>query len=327
MAAFPRCGEMKLASLLCAALLAGCPGWLWSAATPTVGDESNGKPSPFTVRDSIELTQVRTAPAYAPNKARFVFQTSRGDLSGNVLVQTLMMFETADMEKYLDGKGTRPEPRILARFAATREVGQLSSIQWLNGIEVGFLAEDERGVVQVFVVDTDSGSVGAITKSTSDITSFAAAGDTVLYYAVSAKEPPRPTSIDGISLGELLAADHADYFFPSIDLFVLSRRSGSVKRINSPTVRLQRNYQQIWISPREDYAITFEPATSWPTYWADYKIPRYDTYGFHREGARADPKSWDLANGRVRYRLIDLMTLTGRALLDSPAGDLSFNYA
>ncbi len=268
--------------------------------------------------------------AFSFDGSRFLAHVSRGDLARNSIVDTLLMYRVDDVRRFLGAPHATkpPSPDVLVQRETKHEGDAIQQPQWVSGNEVGFIAEDSTGRNQVYVVNTTSNKATQVTHSPSGITSFAMSGNSLLYYALG--QPPsraaHPISVGSRALGDIIDPQFLFDQFPSINLFVQSRRTGRVSQIVAPAIRMTRPFQRIWLSPSGDYAITFEPAVDWPSDWAEYKIPRYEVYGYSKDRASGDPTAFEL-NDRVRYRFVDLKRMTARTLVNSPTGYLSFNYS
>jgi hypothetical protein len=326
---------------LIVAILSLClGGWASDSAKGTAELERT-----FTARDSIEWARVlpfaqeststtaggaSNIAAFSFDRSRFIAHVSRGDLARNSIVDTLLIYRVDDVRRFLEAPRTTklPSPHVLVQRETKHEEDAIQQPQWVSGNEVGFIAEDATGRNQVYVVNTTSSEATQVTNSPSDITSFAMSGDSILYYALG--QPPsraaHPLTVGSRGLGDIIDPQFLFEQFPIINLFVQSRRSGRVSPITAPAMRMTKPFQRIWLSPSGDSAITFEPAVDWPPDWAEYKIPRYEVYGFSRDRASGDPTAFEL-NDRVRYRFVDLKKMTARTLVNSPTGYLSFNYS
>jgi hypothetical protein len=288
---------------------------------------------PFTVADSIGWTHVATfsslplpnPPAdtvlFSPQGSQFVLHIRRGDIGRNVNIESLLLFKTSEVERYLhSAAGTQPPaPVTLAQINVRQDFGEMRSIQWIGEASIGFIAQGEDGVTQAFLTDARTCAVSQLTRSKTPVQAFAVSGDTVLYYAnEEIRQQPMVSVVSEKSLAETLFGND-DPQNPAILLFRLSRATGRVQRVNVPKMRLIASLQRIWISDAGDHAIIFTPSTDVPALWADYRIPMHDELGYTLERVRSDPTSLDLMF-HARYTLVDLKRNMARPLLNAPAG-------
>src|ERR1035438_3400864 len=91
-----------------------------------------------------------------------------------------------------------------------------------------------------------------------------------------------------------------------------------------PVSRLSQTFQHIGIAPTGSYAIGLRPPASCTSYWADYKIPHYDLFGYSADKMSGDYTSPEVQN-RTQYQLIDLQNGSAKSLLDAPSGFLAQN--
>lgn len=285
---------------------------------------------PFTVRDSIEMQRILDLSGYdtpgdvarfSPAGLHFVLHTRRGDVDRNVTIESLLLLDAREVAVYLaDGdRGTRPSPRVLVQLEIREDGGELSSIQWLNDEEIGFIAQGDNGINQAFAASV-KGHVTQLTHSATPVASFSASGDSILYYAHLPVTPlPLVAALGDRTISDLLFQD--DGASTPIELFRASRSIAGVERIRAPAVRLFD--KRIWISPSGNYAVSFAPAVNAPKEWSEYRMPNHDLFGFTPERVRLDPTSPDLEI-RPRYQLIDLRTGAVRYLLDAPSSALFY---
>ena len=290
---------------------------------------------PFTIRDSIGLTkvlEVETAdgdkvPAlFAPNRSNFVILTRRGDLERNVNVETLMLFDSPDIKAYLSSQSNlKPRPKALVTVDARQPWEGISHVVWHGNQEIWFTAKRDSNRVQVFSVDIRDGKLSQLTHSTADVVASAGAADRVVYYALASESNDEPRAVEWRSFGELIEPNGSgSRGSPLVEHFVESKNRGKARRIDTPVSLLGWAFQSLWIEPAGDYAIGFTPTASWPSYWADYKIPNYDLFGYSPDRMSGDYTSPEVQN-RAQYELIDLRNGGAKPLLNAPSGFLAQN--
>lgn len=321
----------------------GLAAWLLACCACAQSDLPEGhRTVPFTVRSAIEFERVirlsgdlqsmleanpvSSSASRSPDGLHFVLQTRKGLVDDNVLMDTLWTVDARELKEFLNSP-ERGSPVTVSKLLARRtptEWGVISDLQWFNSREVGFLAADERGVRQAFAVDVDSRRSQQLTFSATDVTAFAASGNTILYYATIAPATTEAYPIGSKDIAEIIDPNLLTKEFPRVDLFVQGR-DGPPKAIAAAPMRLLPMFQRIWISSDERWAVAMQPAIAWPKHWEEYRVPDMETFSFSQSRATADGTSLELVN-RIQYRLIDIRRGTSRPLLDAPTGFLSGNY-
>lgn len=291
---------------------------------------------PFTVRDSIALTKLldfttpdgeQTAALFSPDHLHVISLTRRGDLERNVNVETLQVFDVHEILTYLSSSKveSEPSPKELVAVDARQPWDGIAHVIWQDNQRVCFTAKLNSHLTQVFSINIMNGKMNQLTHSTLDVLSFAVAADKVVYYTLASTTNSGPEDVDWRSFSELIEPDGAAaHGSPLVALFAESTRSEQVRRIDMPVSRLSQTFQRIWIAPTGNYAIGFRPAASWTSYWADYKIPHYDLFGYSADKMGGDYTSPEVQN-RTQYQLIDLRNGSAKSLLDAPSGFLAQN--
>jgi hypothetical protein len=300
-----------------------------------LADEFGHKP--FTVRDSIGLTKVldfetadgdRSAALFSRDRSYFVILTRRGDLGRNVNVETLLLFDARDIRVYSSCQSTskvEPLAKVLVSVDASQPWEGISHVRWHGDDELWFTTKRDSNNVQVFSVDIRDGKVTQLTHSISDVIAFAGVADKVVYYALAPGANAGPRAVEWRSFGELIEPDGSGARgSPLVQLFVENKGETKALRFDTPVSLLGWAFQRLWIAPNGDYAVGFSPTISWPSYWADYKIPNYDLFGYSSDRMSGDYTSPEVQN-RAQYELIDLRKGTTRPLLNAPSGFLSQN--
>lgn len=300
---------------------------------------------PFSVIDSVEWTSVSNflsngkfgnpisgTALFSPDRSKFILHTIRGDLHKNLNVESLLLFNTPEVEQWLGlpTYGAAPAPVLVAQREIDDGDGNsgLESISWMNESEIGFMAPDEHGVRQAFIVDTTVNRLSQVTHSETPIVSFAGNSDKLLYFARSKRDHESKQWAYPISdkmITTVLFDGGSDPDTTPVELFQISRATGAVTRVDMPRMELfQPPFYRIWMSPRGDYAVIMTPSVDAPDYWADYKIADFERLGYGPNSRRSDPTSYDLFP-RNRYTLVDLARNTIKPLLDAPGGAIAQN--
>jgi dipeptidyl aminopeptidase/acylaminoacyl peptidase len=292
--------------------------------------------NPFTVRDSIAMTKIlemntpdgeQAAALFSPDRSHVVILTRHGDLQRDVNVDTLLLFDAGQIQPYLsspDGKAA-PRPKKLFTVDARQPWDEIAHLTWHDNQELCFTAKSDSNFVQAYCLNITTGKVSQLTNSSVDVDSFAIGPDQVVYFTLASTMDSGPRDVDWRSFSELIEPDGAAaHGSPLVELFTKSMNGNQTRQIDMPVSRLSRMFQQIWISPTGDYAISYRPTASWPSNWAEYKIPHYELFGYSADKMGGDPTSPEVQN-RTQYQLIDLRHGTARALINAPSGFLEQN--
>ena len=289
----------------------------------------------FTVSDSIAMRRIlsidgqpagATFALYSPDEKHFVVRARRGDIENDQNIDELMLFKTKDVLASLrpDGVAVQVPVQVLAERRFRDDWAEISHVRWISDREVGFVAPADNGRMQAFAVDVDSRTVSQLTHSATDVASFAASRERVVYYA---RQPTALTdasviSVDGHALTEILARTEpsGDSRANLAELFVASRSGGTPQRVSLPAGRIFRD--EIWISPAGDQALILTPAVDAPAHWSEYRVWDNEHRGWTADFVRSDPGSYNLFD-RHRFAVVDLQAKTARPLFDAPDGELS----
>lgn len=308
---------------------------------------------PFTIKDSIELSQFANPafwttnqdcpvePIVSPDGKRALAVTVRGVLSNNTIESTIWSVDRGAITQFIaEHSGAPPAPRVVARFAATSNTPVISDVRWLrDSRRVAFLARSDEALLQLYLVDTESGALSKVSNAPGEVSSYDIEGETAVYTTL--KEP----APDVADRGDLVAVDGRD-------IFTLLWRDRPLKdRTESQLVGLQnvlhlvRNGREVGISPTMDgrpirlffpilslspdekSLVTVAAVNRIPASWAAYR-PRfgYEELKLTADNIRAlaEDNPWKAAEMVV----IDLQSGVATPLVDAPAGrSMFFNFA
>lgn len=294
------------------------------------------QPIPFTAHHSVEWTRILSAGArrsiqapdavlFSPDRARFLIHTRRGDIARNANVERILVFEVKAVEAYLASQGaSAPQGQVLAEVLVQEDSNELTSITWIDARSVGFLAEGNNDVLQVFTADLATGAARQVTSSKNGVASFAIAGDALLFYsyreALAALVQPVG---DQIISTVIVPPDPTD---EAVELFESSLSSGVARRIDLPAARVSAQYRTIWMSPSGRYAVVLAPALAAPNHWTAYRAGAEESrYTGEPTVAEADSLT-ALLSSKLRYVVVDLERRETRPLLDAPSGSIAQTF-
>ncbi len=294
----------------------------------------------FTLKDLIEWQYIspvldgrdewdeRTVASLSPKGDQFAVRTTRGDLSLGAVRDRIFIYSTVSVTAYLGRGSQNPVPTPVANFerAPPTEDHQTAYVRWLSNAELAFIGHADNGTSQVFVADTHTHQLHQITSSPTDITSYAMAGERLIYFAANVDPRPRTITATDYTLPGEMIAPSTSASASTVSLFVAARHQAGTKSVAFPAVRLRQSLQKIWISPSGKLAVVRLPAIDWPLYWQDYRIPHCDYLCFTPDRRTKDSTSYQLWN-RQQFYLVNLDTLIVHKLVDAPTGTLAFTGA
>lgn len=288
--------------------------------------------SRFDVRRSIEMRRLiplrhgaesgRARPfavLFSPDRRFFLAQTRRGDLRLDANVEQLLLWNTDAVLRALRtrSRAASIEPIVLFENVAQSDENALSNVQWIGDFEVAFTGRGDNGHQQVFSVDITTRRAIQLTRSDTDVVSFATASSHLVYFARVSPKRRTAEIVGEHSWSEMLAP--TDAFNAPIELFH-TYRGGSPMRVDAPAVAPYET--DIWLSPTGDYAITLAPVTNVPEEWSRYRVFDRETENWSKQTEIRDPTSTRLF-GRTYYQLVNLRTNQVRPLIEAPDGTLS----
>jgi len=156
---------------------------------------------PFTVRDSVEWTHVLslesdstpTVALFSPDGAHFVIRTRTGAISENAVRETLLVFDTGEVESYLVGGGVKrdpPKPVALITIDGHKSDDAVRNVQWSDNTNLAFIAADNNDAEQAYQASVNTSRVAKLTHSDTSVAAFAAAANGVLYFAHRRHDAP-----------------------------------------------------------------------------------------------------------------------------------------
>lgn len=295
-----------------------------------------GHPAPFTAQNSVEWTRILSVGAqqsgqpppvvlFSPERTHFLVHTRRGDVASKANVARIIAFDVKVVEAYLSSQDAPPpQGHVLAEVQVQRDSQALSSITWIDGQRVGFLAEGANGASQVYIADLASGVAGQVTSTKKGVASFAIAGDELLFYAYRDVPEPLVQPVDDYAFYQLIG--RSEPTSEAIELFASSMSAGPVRRIDLPAARVAPHYRTIWMSPSGRYGVVLTPALAAPDHWTAYRTgtpeSRYD-----KGAVVASPDSATaFHSSKLRYVVVDLEKNEVRPLLDAPSGSIAQTF-
>lgn len=308
---------------------------------------------PFTIKDSIELSEFANPTFWSTNHDRPIELivspdlrwalaiTVRGILASNSIESTIWLFDQRAISDFVsEGSHIRPVPKVLARFAATSNTPVISDVHWLRDSKgVAFLGKSGEVRQQLYIADIDTGKIAQITHDDHYVSGFDIEGDTVVYTTLSQPASPADSQGDlvdvtGQNIFSLLWRDHPLgerdearlVNVPNVLHLVRGGREVAISlSIEDRPLRLF--YPILSLSPDGRWLVTVAAANHVPPAWEIYQ-PRFGYEELkmtpNNSRALAEDNAWKAAEVVV----IDLATGVATSLVGAPAGrSLFFNFA
>lgn len=316
----------------------------------------------FAVRDSIEMTtfsnpsQVEARPdtCFSPDGSKLLIVTSRGEIATNMIHSDLLLFEVANVKRFLaeQNQVIPPKPILLASLAVTPRAfanrsyaALITELHWSSDSRfVFFLGQQSDGSNRLYRVNPLNRQVYAVSPSGIDVLNFAmnarmnvafvggpAKREMDAYSSLSGDQINQDArTVTGLSLQQILFPNVDNGAKPRIDSLWLLR-AGSVARkiatendLGGPDMD-GASKRMLSLSPTGRYIICILPLKTISSAWSQYDpLPIFE---FTRI-APADPRQTSVFNfNRTKaYFIFDMETGKRRQLIDAPfASPLGFH--
>jgi len=246
------------------------------------------------------------------------------------------MFDVKAVKDYVARKTLPPPaPRRIVTFDANSNTPIISGVRWSpDSKQITFLGKRTSAYQQLFVADTRTGSVRALTVDNIYVSSYDISGDIVVYAALLSTSQHDSLGSDVV---DVIGKDAFSLLFPPIsdiqdmdeysiagsphvlhvqkkgrEMPVMFTINGRPLKIYNPVLSL---------SPEGTSLITVAPVITIPMQWRAYKSPWPELNWFELTPEH-DTHSLDEKNPRKasQYVIADLTTGAVTPLVDAPAG-------
>jgi hypothetical protein len=303
----------------------------------------------FTVEDDIEMSLFQGGVRFSPDGRYFLVVTERGLLKQNAPEDTISIWSSLEVEKYLQAPRTHaPHPVVEVHMATYKDGPIITGVQWLqDSSAIAYTAATENGNYRLFRTRISDRKTEPLTPYLENVTGFAFQGDTYVY-AVTAPEvmransvkPALPEDITGKPIEEILSfQDKRDVwrYYPYSELWIvhggIGRRVENV-HTHEPVHIYQyqseslSTYTSFSLSPDGSKLALIHPVDTVPASWQQYASPTgYEelraTWKFGATQAMRPSDDSSSAFRKVNsYQLLNLSDGRFSRLLDAPTGRL-----
>lgn len=259
-----------------------------------------------------------TSVQHSPDGSRFAATISRGDMTTNERVFTLLIFDAGKVLRH-------SAPQTLAVIRTRTNSPGISEVRWQTDSTLTFIGVEQRGPAQVYAADLQTMSVRRLTAHPENVVAYNAGADLtrILYRAEAedrvANDEARQrgfTVRDGLDLDSILAGHFDPAYLKYANTtgqfgiqatFILDTQTHRVSRVRFPTDILDVDPDGFLpstgpISPDGRFAIVkrlVKPAEKW--HWR----PK----GYNPSGLTEAPA----------FLRVDLLTGESTLLIDAPA--------
>jgi dipeptidyl aminopeptidase/acylaminoacyl peptidase len=274
-----------------------------------------------TVADAIGMTRFLSpgggevaskgdAALFSPDGRRFLILMARGNLKRNTNEYSLFLF-------YSNAALQSLKSHLLVSFSSSSNRPGIQDVKWLDNRSIAFLGEHPNEEQQLYVVNSDTREVTALTKHATSVNSYAFTADRErFFYTAYQKSQPlfdvkndrEAIVVSNQPLSDLLVGE-ARYRSETVkELF-------SKRRLDEHEVQLKTKGdlidESLWLSPNGRYMIVSTSAVEPPVSWRSYKdvFIQLATRGGHVKRARSD---------MYEYELIDINSGKSEFLIDAP---------
>jgi dipeptidyl aminopeptidase/acylaminoacyl peptidase len=288
---------------------------------------------PFTIADDIGLAQFQYAGEgvasggpiikFSPDGRVFAVVTERGALEQNAPEDTIWIFRSTDVEKYLRGPGAATPAAVpLVRMAGDKDGPIIGTVKWLSdssGLAFTALVKNQQcRFHQLFVADIKTSSVKPLSPENEDVDAFDVRNSNYVYEVSAPAVLKAPEAEDDSPAVALTGKDIWSVIFPSksgqltpFDRAGLWAVVGGKKFrvIDAETNEPLNPGSDMTLSPDGHSIVAILPVKDYPKSWTRYKPP---------PGYEEQTKDVPVDSGA--YQLIDLQKGTKRILVNAPTG-------
>lgn len=291
------------------------------------------------VVDSIEMTVLTDPEAYvprfgsapfktAPDGQRFFIVTRQGNVAGNYNEYSLRVFDTEAVRDHANGRGERPQGRVVARFRSTSNRQGIAAARWLEDSRtVAFLGENPGEQAQVYLVDVTTGEPRRVTSHPTSVREFDvnASTDSIVYAALErggwTDEERNGVVLDHEFAWELAQRNRGEWFYERIALFA-GKQGHAAQAVAMQPYDIRSDPWALALSPDGRKAVgVIHVERSPDRWWSDYEPVAVNPY-FKAAGARSEYSNFTSEHREVflQFVLIDVASGAMKPLLDAPTG-------
>jgi dipeptidyl aminopeptidase/acylaminoacyl peptidase len=278
---------------------------------------------PITVKDAIEMTRLadvdyfwgnpsegRVA-QYAPDGRHFVVLLRKGDLGADANVYSLYLFATSEVL-------TNGKPNLIVQLRSSSNRPAIRELKWLSDNKtIAFAGEREKGISQVYTVDTLTRQLRQRTSHSNSVDHFdiSADGQQILFTAekiqgtgLTATQQHNGFVVQNQSLPDLIAGRYN--YVPGEE--ALFYQKTVEQTIDVPAGNQVNTNTRLTFSPDGQFAVVTayfrQPVSEWASY-SNHSLQYWATR----------PAFLEMASAVFQYFLFSSASGSVRPLLQSPA--------
>lgn len=297
-------------------------------STPAVATEQR----PFSVRDSIEMTQLNDPNGsmlrandieLSPDGNWFLLVTRKGNLETGANDFTLWLYDAQAVRASLTTPDL-PKAKSIARFSSMSNRNGISQVRWMKDSRtVAFLGEAPDKPAQLYTVDIRTGKIAGLTAHPTPLIDFdlQLGADRFVYMAeapLDTRQRERGYETGTTHMLDVMSGN--ERLMPRAAFFI-GNRKGTARAVALPPQRYGGSHG-LWLSPSGRHAVVPRlVAGAGLSWWKDYAA--VDRPPFNKAN---DPAVWGFATENpavfLQYTLVDTATGAARPLFDAPTGFL-----
>jgi dipeptidyl aminopeptidase/acylaminoacyl peptidase len=260
---------------------------------------------------------------YSPNTRYFAVVTERGRLDLNAPEDTIWMFPTEEVERFVQRpeQGTPPTPLPLVQMESDKDGPLVENVRWLaDSSGIAFTALKKSSCCkfhQLFVADARTHMVKALTPENQDVGEFDIRSDTRYVYDVSAPELLTPrkeeeqqtVALTGKTIWSIVFPNDKQHLSPFDAAGLWAVVDGDPRHVlGGKSYEPPRGHSSLSLSPDGRSVVAILKAERPPeAVWARYKAPP----GYEKFNLPLDASA---------YHLIDLTDGSKKLLVNAPYG-------
>jgi len=275
----------------------------------------------ITVADVIGMTQFLgpggepasrdEAALFSPDGSRFLVLVERADLERNTRAYSLFLYPG-------DASLQAHKPRLLVSFPSSSNHPGIQDVKWLDNRSIAFLGARFNEEQQLYVLNSDTRKLEALTKHATSLISYAVTADRErIFFTASPKSQPvfdaknksQAVVVSNQPLADLLIGEDRTRAEVIKELFSKRRQDDHEVQLKT---KGELREESLWLSPNGRYVVVMTLVQDPPASWTAYEdvFVQLALRGRHVKTALAPPV--------YQYELIDFNLDKSEIVIDAP---------